>query len=208
MGPEGPDTIEQVVVGLVRAHGRIALRAEGAPWSTLFALLFAEAYFLPIPGTLPVPLLAGPLDLGTPAFREARTDACAAVLTAVQEGRAADLVAERWASWAGVRLRGARWERTTLEALLAIAAAAPPRGLAVLLDRLLDRGPRASAGLPDLIVLPGPEVRLESAFPRRLAPELTLVEVKGPTDTLRDEQIIWHDTLVRAGWAVEVWWVQ
>ena len=63
-------------------------------------------------------------------------------------------------------------------------------------------------GLPDLVVLPGPERALPDALPASLSPELVLVEVKGPTDSQRDSQRIWFDRLLGLGLRVELWWVE
>ena len=64
------------------------------------------------------------------------------------------------------------------------------------------------AGLPDLVVCPGPAVRLPDAFPSQLPEGLLLAEVKGPGDTLRDAQVVWIDHLLARGATVEVWKVE
>jgi hypothetical protein len=79
--------------------------------------------------------------------------------------------------------------------------------LAAVLETLLHHGPHATAGLPDLIVWPGPAIGIAGAYPHKLGPGLVLAEVKGPGDAVRDEQLVWHDRLMRAGAAVELWHV-
>ncbi|TNE91854.1 MAG: hypothetical protein EP330_03905 [Deltaproteobacteria bacterium] len=201
-------TVEAAVIQRLEAAGRRALHGEGAVWRALFALLFAEVYFLPVHGQLPVPFLSGPLDLGTPAFRSRRRDAVDAVLDAVAAGEAGARVAAASERWWGTRLRGGHWEVGSPEQLVALAKGIEPSALVAVLDVLLDRGLGAAAGLPDLVVLPGPAVRLADLHPSKLADGVTLVEVKGPGDTLRDEQRVWHHRLADAGAAVEVWKIQ
>jgi hypothetical protein len=201
----GPQHVERAVGTWLAELGRRAIRAEAAPWATLFALLCAELYFLPVDGALPVPYLPGPLDLGTPRFRAARADACRALLDDLRAGAGPERIRAAWPRWEGLRLAGARWDSADAEVLATLAEGIGPAGLCALVGALLDHGPRAAAGLPDLVVLPGPEIRLPDALPARVGPGLLLVEIKGPTDALRDEQLVWHDRLTRAQAPIEVW---
>lgn len=207
--PQGPRfgglAVEPAVVRLLQEHGRSAVISEGQLWRTILALLFAEVMFLPVEGQLPVPFLAGPLDWGTPRFAAQRAAAVADVWAEVDAGRAGAAVRAAWERWSGVRLRGARWELATPEQLAVICEALPPAALRALLAPLLDGGSRASRGLPDLVVLPGPAVKLPGAFPSALGEGLTLVELKTENDVVRDEQAAWFDRLLRAGVAVELW---
>ncbi len=197
--------VEPAVVAVLALAGRRAIHAEGSAWSTLFALLFAEAYFLPVPGALPVPHLDGPLDLGTPAFAARRTAVIGEVLAGVRAGEAGSRVAAADTRWRGMCLRGAAWGLFEPADLVAFAAGLPPAGLAAVLEALLRYGWKATRGLPDLVVLPGLETRLSGAFPSSLPGGVVLAEVKGPGDTLRPDQRIWADRLVRAGIRTE-WW--
>ncbi|MCO4743830.1 MAG: VRR-NUC domain-containing protein [Proteobacteria bacterium] len=202
---EGGLAVEEAVASRLIASGRRVLTAEGPLWRTLFALLFAETYFLPVPGQLPVPFLSGPLDLATPQFRERRADAVATVLAGVRAGEAGDRLGVAVQHWWGVRLSGARWDLATPEELIALGSGFKPAALAALLEHLLDEGLRAAAGLPDLVVLAGDAVRLGDAHPSRVGQGVLLVEVKGPSDSLRDEQRAWNHRLLSAGATVEVW---
>ena len=74
-----------------------------------------------------------------------------------------------------------------------------------MLGRLAREGWRARRGLPDLLILPGPEVRLCQAEPADLGSGLLLAEVKGPGDQVRDAQAAWFDALLTAGAPVELW---
>ena len=83
-----------------------------------------------------------------------------------------------------------------------------PEACVEIFDTFLRDGRKASAGLPDLVVLPGPSVRIPSLFPKRLPEELVVVEVKGPGDAVRDAQKVWFDRLLRCGVRVELWRVE
>lgn len=196
--------VEDAVVAMLRQAGRAAVRCEGGLIRTLFVLLFADALFLPVHGALPVPRLSGPLDLGRPDFAPRRPDAVAEILAAVSRGEAPTRIDAACAAWRGVRLGGVSRSLDTPEPLVAAAHALGPAGLHTVLEPLLAHGWRATRGLPDLLVLDGPGVVLH-AHPSRLPAGGRLVEVKGPGDTLRDGQRIWHDRLVRAGVPVETW---
>jgi len=189
----------------VEAAGRRVVACEGAWIRSLLVLLLGEILFLPVPGALPVPRLPGPLDLGTPAFAARRARAVFALLEAVDRGEAPHRIRAAGARWEGVLVRG--YSRPDPEGLAATAEALGPAGVRALVTPLLQRGFRAAAGLPDLIVLGGPSVRLD-AHPSRLPPGPRFVEVKGPGDTLREGQRVWIDRLLRAGLPVEVWRVQ
>ena len=201
-------TVEAVAVGALAAEGRVALVAEGGLWRTLVWLLLADAMFAPVPGMLPVPHLSGPLDAGTPAFATARPTEVAEVRAAVARGEAPALLAAAWERWEGTRLHGVTWEAWSLESLLAVAESAGPSLLGGVLEVCLTSGDGATAGMPDLVVLPGPEARLADALPARVDASLIFVELKGPTDALRDAQAAWHDRLLALGARVELWWVE
>ncbi|HMV67823.1 MAG TPA: VRR-NUC domain-containing protein, partial [Myxococcota bacterium] len=205
-GPRfGGATVEPAVAGWLVEQGREVIVSEGQAWRTLLALLFVDVMFMPVDGQLPVPLLAGPLDWGTPAFAQRRAEAVDAVWASLEAGEGPARVLSGWERWQGVRLRGARWEVASASQLAALAAAP---GLRAVLEPLLLGGSRAARGLPDLVVLPGPAVRLSGAFPSGLSERLTLVELKTENDALRDDQAAWHDRLARAGLDVELWRVQ
>ncbi|MBN2797673.1 MAG: VRR-NUC domain-containing protein [Deltaproteobacteria bacterium] len=204
----GPVSVEDAVQDLLTRGGAQVLRGEGPLWTTLFALLFAEAYLLPIPGMLPVPRLSGPLDLGRPSFWERRRDAIAEILDAVDRGAGPSRVAEAEVRWRGVRLGGAQWSRLPAGVAAQVVEALGPSGVRAVMVPLLREGWRAAAGLPDLVVLCPRPTSLSEAFPSRLGAGLHLIEVKGPGDSLRDGQRVWLDRLVRAGLSVELWAVR
>jgi hypothetical protein len=202
----GPSSLpaERAVVEVLADHGRRAVMAEGTLWTTLFALLFAEVYFIPVPHTLPVPFLTGPLDLGTPQFVERRKDHIADIMAAIDRGDGPRRIIEEDGRHRGERLAGANWQIADGPTLATIAEGVGPRGLSRIINALL-HGRRSAAGLPDLVVLPGKATRIECLWPTKIPSSLFLVEVKGPTDAVRDEQTIWFDRLLHHQILVELW---
>lgn len=201
-------TVEAAVVAELFGHGRLAFHGEGAPWATMFGVIFRDAIFAAVPGMLPGPMLRAPLDLGTAGFRERRADLIDARLREVRQGGAAAVVRETIRRHGAEDIRGVDWGRFPPDALLALASLVSGPTLAVILEAFVDDWRGARRGLPDLCVLPGRPVRLSRARPGRVGADLLLVEVKGPNDSLRPAQRIWLDRLLRGGVRAEVWEVR
>ena len=197
--------VEDAVARVIAGAGRQVLRAEGGILRALFVHLFADALLAPVAGQLPVPRLPGPLDLGRPAFAARRPGLVFAALDAIARGEAEARIAAAVGALDGVRLAGVPISEDLGTTLILAARSLGPSGLRAVLGPILAHGLRATRGLPDLLVLAGDEVRLADAHPTRITAGALWVEVKGPGDTLSDEQRVWLDRLVRAGAAAEVW---
>lgn len=202
---DGGELVEQAVASMLTDAGCEVMHAEGALWRTILSLLTLDAMFLPVPGMLPVPRLAGPLDHGTPGFAARRAEALWQVVDDIAAGQAAPRVAAAWDAWEGTRIRGVDWRVASREQLVRVVTALGPRGLMTLLRPLIAEGRRAAAGLPDLCVLVREDTVLPGLHPGRLAKGLYLVEVKGEQDAVRDAQHVWMDRLVAGGLAAELW---
>ncbi|MFT5586551.1 MAG: hypothetical protein ACI9VR_004150 [Cognaticolwellia sp.] len=187
--------------------GQQVLQAENGLWTTLFGLLFFDLFWMPVPGMLPVPGMDGPLDLGSPVFVGHRAQAFQERLDELNAGRGAEILARHHAQGAGAQVRGVIWGLTELPVLQAVVLGAGA-GLVPVMERLGREGWSARRGLPDLVFVPGVPGAVPDALPSRLNGDLLCVEVKGPTDSLRDGQAVWHDRLLRAGLQVEVWKVR
>lgn len=191
--------VEAAVIACLAAAGRRAVHAENWLWTSLYALVFRDLYWLPVPGMLPSPRRAGPLDVGTPLFWENRREAVEARLREV----AAEGTKKIVEGHKGERLEGLAG--ADLARSLAIEIPGPTT--AAVLTRLVREGWRAARGLPDLYVFGGAASRVEGAIPGKVGERDFFAEVKGPTDALRDEQRVWHGFLVENGIPVELWWV-
>ena len=197
--------VESAVVDAIARAGRTAWHAEASPWRALWGLLFVDALFAPVPGALPVPCLDRPVDLDRPGAAERRQRWIDAVYTAIDAGQAAASVARALDVHGDARIVGVDRSRWPAGALRALAEATPPSVLRCVAQAQWREGRRAWRGLPDLVVLPGPVVRVDGLVPATLAPSLVFVEVKAPGDTLRPDQAVWHDRLLAAGACVERW---
>ena len=189
--------IEPAIGAWLAGWGRDAIHAENWLWTSLFALVFRDLYFLPVPGMLPTPRRAGPLDLGTPAFARNRSEAVDARLRRVE----AEGVRAAVAGWSGEQLAGLvdapevhRWVDRV-----------PAAMARVILGRLAWEGWPAARGLPDLFVAEGAPIRLDGAIPPMLPDSAFLVELKGPGDQIRSYQMTWHARLCEGGIPVELW---
>lgn len=190
-------TIESAAVALVTRAGRAALHSENWLWTSAFALVFRALYWLPLPGRLPTAHRSGPLDLGTPAFYEARRAEADAALDRLR----AESIAPFAAAWTGERLDGL----VRAEVSLPVLAALDGPFIAAVLRRMVHEGWAAARGLPDLLVLPGGEARVPDAVPGKLPSSAFFAEIKGPTDCVRDGQRRWHHRLLSESIHVEIW---
>ena len=195
--------VEEALADALAALGRGAIYGENALWTTLFGVLFRRVLFAPVPGMLPTPLLDAPLDLGRPGFAGRRQAEIAAAIGAITAGEAPDRLRE--AEVAREQVRGVRWDLFTGDHLARVAEALGGPALATLMRPFAEDWSGAAHGMPDLCVLPGPEVTLPGALPGRVPACVVLAEVKGPTDALRDGQRVWLDRLIRAGVRAELW---
>ena len=179
---------------------------EGAPLYSLFALLLWEQLFgseasPPPPGAFLTPFQDAPLDLdaGGHAFYSARRGALQGALRAIAACDAPALAARLAAAWAahhGQAARGLHWGAAPLGLLQLLAGGLGGPTLAALCDALAFNYRGLHSGLPDLVLW---RVGGEGGGAR-----VRLVEVKGPSDSLRDGQLAWLHILGEAGVDVAV----
>ncbi|GBF88189.1 fanconi-associated nuclease [Raphidocelis subcapitata] len=169
------------------------IHTEGGIWATLFGLVMWDILFSDVPGVFQTPFQSAPLDLDTDAFFPARRAAIEARLQEVALDGAADLISGCWEANRGALCRGVSWSRLSLRELLEIAECVGGVGLSVVLRLMAEDHGGSSGGLPDLLLW-------------RLSPhkEARMVEVKGPTDRLSEQQRAWIACMAAAGMQVEV----
>ena len=139
------------------------------------------------------PFQSAPLDLDTDAFFPARASAIEARLQEIALGKAADLIAGSWEAHYGELCRGVSWGRLSLANLLDIADCVGGVGRSVVFRLMAEDHSGCSGGLPDLL--------LWRLFPTK---EARLLEVKGPTDRLSEQQRAWIACMAAAGMQVQV----
>jgi hypothetical protein len=197
--PEGPRHVERAVLALPALRARGAVHAENGLWTSLYALVFRDLYWLPVPGMLPGPRRRGPRDVGTPGFLRRRRAEVEARLEALrQEGPA------RWVhGWDGEELAG----MSIVERMHEVVSSIPGPWAAAVLTRLAREGWDAARGLPDLWIPGGAAARVDGLIAPTLGNAPLLVEIKGPGDTIRDAQAAWMEWLWKCGIPVESWHV-
>ncbi|NOY25730.1 MAG: VRR-NUC domain-containing protein, partial [Oligoflexia bacterium] len=203
--PDGDTTLEAALVSQLAALGRVAIHAEGLLWRTLFGLLFDDLIFAPVPGMLPTPCRTRPLDLGGPEFVARRQPQVSERLAEIAAGQAPARIAACWAERQGQAIAGVCWARFPLPLLQRVATDLGGAALSAVLSVVAASWRLAPRGLPDLVVLAGPPVRIPGALPGRIPAHALLAEIKGPGDQLSDAQRVWLDRLLRAGVTAELW---
>ena len=78
----------------------------------------------------------------------------------------------------GVSLPGVRFDRLSPAQLMTLTRSIDGPTLSAILRCFAEDRRHAGRGLPDLCVLPGPEVHLPDAIPGRIPPTLLLAELK------------------------------
>ncbi|MEC8191631.1 MAG: VRR-NUC domain-containing protein [Myxococcota bacterium] len=186
-------SVETLVIDALAADGLDAFHVEGALWSTLFGLLYEEALFVPVHGMLPSPHLRAPLDLGTPDFRHRRASTVDAIESDILNGLAHGRLCAAWEKRLGQSIVGVHWGLMGLDDLLRVVDGLPPLALTSIMQAFSVDWWNAQRGWPDLVVL------------SEDSGQLRLVEVKGPSDSLRDAQRWWLAELEQMGISNEVW---
>ena len=201
-------TVELAVQRTLAELGRTSVHTESGLWTTLFGLLFFDVLFADVPEMLPTPMLTGPLDLHDEGFFERRAHIARPILSALDAGEGPARLAAAIGEHVHAAITGVRWDLVEALDLPALAEALGPDALAGVMSVIAQAPAAARRGLPDLCVLPGPEVKLPEAVPARIGAGPLFVEVKGPTDSLREAQRLWLHRLLEQGVSVEVWAVQ
>ncbi|KAA1469402.1 hypothetical protein DENSPDRAFT_816316 [Dentipellis sp. KUC8613] len=167
---------------------------EGSIVSTLFGLLFWDVIFAPIPGAFETPYQSAPLDIAEDTFFYSRQELIEKRLLELEEGSARQILQtvdeqhREKKTWCV----GVRWDLFPREDLLQVVELFDGKALATICRLFCEDYAQRRAGVPDLFLW-----HTEDKLCK-------FVEVKGPGDTLQENQKVWIDVLLRAGVAVEV----
>ena len=197
------DVVETATAEAVRVQGRGVVEGENLLWTTLFGLLLRDILFAPVPGMLPGRMQMAPLDLGLPDFASRRKDPLHHALEEIRADHGRGRLHDAFTNHHGTAIRGVSWSRWSQSELDTILMGLTGAVVAGVLERLAQGASRS--GLPDLWILCGPPVRIDGLFPGRLRGGPMAVEVKGPGDSLRDNQRVWLHHLIQLGVTTEVW---
>ncbi|WP_430461178.1 VRR-NUC domain-containing protein [Thalassolituus sp. LLYu03] len=169
---------------------------ENTLLSGLFALLFWDALYAPLPGAFFHPFQSGPADLFRDDFVRARQPLFDAGFARLQGGEHVALIRQRWHEKQGISCPLLHWPSLDEELLEHALRVIAPATLSQLFRHLLSDLRHHSRGLPDLIWLGNNE-----------ADGFRLIEVKGPGDRLQDHQRLWLEVFLRSGIEAQVAYV-
>ncbi|KAN0077005.1 VRR-NUC domain containing protein [Tylopilus felleus] len=195
LGQNGEElSVENLAQQRYEEQGFKGVRCETRVITVLFSLLFWDIIFEPIPGAFETPYQTAPLDIAEDSFYHARKDLMEQRLTAIEAGKGTDLIrqvdAEHRAS--GTWCVGVQWDLFSSDDLVDIVTCIGGQALSVICRVLCEDYTFGTSGGPDLFLW-----NVEKRTCK-------FVEVKGPGDTLQENQRIWIDILLKAPVAVEI----
>ncbi|KAG8217794.1 putative fanconi-associated nuclease 1 [Butyriboletus roseoflavus] len=195
LGRNGEElTVEARALQIYEEKGFRGVHCETRVIAMLFGLLFWDIIFESIPGAFETPYQTAPLDIAEDSFYHARKDSMEKRLAAIEAGKGADLVravdAEHRAS--GTWCVGVRWDLFSSQDLVDIVTCIGGKALSVICRVLCEHYTFGTSGGPDLFLW-----NTEKGTCK-------FVEVKGPGDTLQENQRVWIDILLKAPVAVEI----
>ncbi|OCH92080.1 hypothetical protein OBBRIDRAFT_886490 [Obba rivulosa] len=175
-------------------QGYKGFHCEGRIVTTLFGVLFWDIIFAAIPGAFETPFQTAPLDITEDTFYYSRQDLIERRLKELREGKASEIVEQICNQYekTGTLCVGVRWDLFKGADLQQVVCCLGGEALAVICRLLCEDYPARTSGVPDLIVW-----NMETS-------DCRFVEVKGPGDSLQENQKVWIDVLCQAGIPVEV----
>ncbi|CAG9228147.1 Fanconi-associated nuclease 1 homolog [Paraburkholderia sabiae] len=177
--PLEPIAVEYAVRDHLSTEDAPVHYVENALINSLFGLLCWEPVFAAVPGAFFHPFQRGPADLHAPDFRTRRAAQFDACLAQLESGAYRATILRHFETKAGLQSPFVFWGMLTPELLTLALDCLPAAHLKLWFERLLVDIRANRSGLPDLIRFWPNERRYE------------LIEVKGPSDRLQDNQIRW-----------------
>lgn len=186
--------VEQLVARSLEAQWQSVHYVENKLLTALFGLAFWEQIFAPVPGVFHNPYQSAPGDMYDATFRSTRSDAITARMAQL---RATDLTAElvdAYHQYCDYQCRWVDWRRIDASLVERSTRIIPATHLLAIWERILFDPRENRRGFPDLIALGTKEG------------DYQLIEVKGPGDTLQDNQKRWlrffqaHDIPAQVAW--------
>ncbi|KAJ7772094.1 VRR-NUC domain-containing protein [Mycena maculata] len=193
-GKDGTCNVETRALQYYETHGFRGFHSETQILTTLFALLFWDIIFAPIPGAFETPWQTGPLDIGEDSFYYARRDCIEKRLAEIKDGRARTILEENDGRHREAKTCciGVNWKMCGREELIEIVECLGGDVLSAICRLFCEDYGGRSSGVPDLIVWNSEKK------------ECKFVEVKGPGDHPQENQKMWFDALLNAQCSVEI----
>ncbi|KAL1944729.1 hypothetical protein VTO73DRAFT_3159 [Trametes versicolor] len=192
-GRDGEEvSVEMLALQYYEGKGFKGFHCEGRIVTTLFGLLFWDIIFAPVPGAFETRYQSAPLDLAEDTFYYVRQPLADARLAEIKDGRAAEILEAAYDEHQGKMCVGVRWDLFEKDDLLGIVKGLKANGLAIICKLMCEEYAARTGGVPDLILWHPTDNTTK------------FVEVKGPNDSLQENQKVWIDVLSRAGVEVEL----
>lgn len=191
--PQAPSTSVEWAAREALASPEYAVYyVENTLFTGLFGLLYWPAIFAPVPGAFYHPYQSGPADLFHPEFVRRRAALIAEITSSLNSGAYRERIIQCFHAKYGIENPFVIWPVLSAELLEQALLCIPAAQLKVIFLRLLDDLKANRSGFPDLIRLSSIE-----AIAQGSAPTFTLIEIKGPNDSLQDNQARWMDCFCR-----------
>lgn len=186
--------VETLALQWYEDQGFKGIHSETRIIATLFGILFWDIIFLPIPGAFETPFQTAPLDIAEDSFYHARRDPIEIRLKELEDGRGEEIVKQVEAEHRARKTWcvGVDWDLVEEGEIVEIVRCLGGTALSVICHLLCEDYAGRSSGGPDLFLWNADTGKCK------------FVEVKGPGDTLQENQKLWIDVLLRAGAAVEL----
>ncbi|UTA47194.1 VRR-NUC domain-containing protein [Simiduia sp. 21SJ11W-1] len=169
--------VELLVAEAMSNNNQQALWSENWLWTSLFGLVMWPALYAPVPGAFFHPFQSAPKDINLPRFYERRQALFDACLDDLARPDICALLTRRLQEKQGIASHFVHWPRFDEACLAQALKAIGPHILRKVFERMLFDLPANRAGFPDLIVYQ------HAGF--------SLLEVKGPGDSLQENQKRW-----------------
>ncbi|KAF9227566.1 hypothetical protein BS17DRAFT_773961 [Gyrodon lividus] len=195
VGQNGEElTVEALALQRYQEQGYKGVHCETRVIAILFGLLFWDIIFASIPGAFETPYQTAPLDVAEDSFYHSRKDLMEKRLSDIEAGEAVNIIrhVDSVHRASGTWCVGVRWDLFSSEDLVDIVTCFGGKALSVICRVLCEDYASRGSGGPDLFLW-NPEKGT-----------CKFVEVKGPGDTLQENQRVWIDVLLRAPTPVEI----
>ncbi|KAK7204360.1 hypothetical protein BZA70DRAFT_280571 [Myxozyma melibiosi] len=186
-------SVEEMCLANYEKLGWRGYHTEGGILKTIFAYLFFDIIFLPVPFVFETEFQNAPLDFATDAFYLTRASEINHCLAEIENGRTAELIRAVYEREQARQTEcvGLDW-RFEIQDVLEAAECIGNSALSVLCRVFCEEYQHRGGGLPDLFLWKYDEKRAMFA------------EVKSENDRLSDTQRLWVDVLIGAGVEVEL----
>ncbi|KAF8310540.1 hypothetical protein DL93DRAFT_1584990 [Clavulina sp. PMI_390] len=186
--------VEEVALEHYATLGFKGLHSEGRVVRHIFLLLFWEIIFLPVEGAFETAYQMAPLDISHDSFYFARKKEIDTRLKEIEDGEASRIAREtdQRERKLNTFAIGAAWDLCTKEETLEIIECFDGKALALICKVICEDYTHRASGVPDLLIW------------NHSTQSVKFVEVKGPGDTLMENQKVWIDAMLEAGIEVEV----